>query len=168
MFDPDQLPVPDLGLSCVGCGYPLAFLEEHRCPECGRAFTLDEHVPTGDDAPPLFAGGEAVHATPEIVALLEAYQVPFVRLRGHFDAALGSYSGTILSQPAPPIGVPPGCYLEAIDLIRRLTQGEPMPELPTPYAEGHDWVCDACGEANPSNFGVCWSCQAPRDPAGSA
>ncbi|MEM8739005.1 MAG: hypothetical protein AAGG38_11095 [Planctomycetota bacterium] len=163
MFDLDQLPVPDLGLSCPACAYPLAGLPQHVCPECGRAFTLEEFVPAGD-MPTLYADGQAVLATQEIVTLFEAYQLPFLRLQNNFDAALGSYSRTILSQPAPPVGVPPGHYLEAIDLIRRLTQGEPMPEPPAPphLDDGRDWICSACREPCPSNFGVCWNCDTPR------
>ncbi|MEO1236923.1 MAG: hypothetical protein AAFX76_09070 [Planctomycetota bacterium] len=161
MFDPDQLPVPDLGLGCSHCGYPLAGLPKRVCPECGRAFVLSEMVPKGD-MPPLVAGGERVYATDEIVELFQRYQLPFVRLQNEFDAALGSYSTTIRSRPAPPVGVPPEHYLEAIDLIRRKLHGEPMPDPPTVDHDGRDWICPACKEENPGNFGVCWSCDTPR------
>ncbi len=30
-----QLPIPDWGLTCPTCGYPLRGLPQHRCPECG-------------------------------------------------------------------------------------------------------------------------------------
>ena len=47
MFDPDTYPLRDFGLRCGDCGYPLANLTRHQCPECGRAFTLDEYIPEG-------------------------------------------------------------------------------------------------------------------------
>ncbi|MBK8266827.1 MAG: hypothetical protein IPK83_00330 [Planctomycetes bacterium] len=47
-FDPNVLPVPDLGLCCMQCGYALRGLPSHRCPECGREFTLNEYIPRGD------------------------------------------------------------------------------------------------------------------------
>lgn len=33
--DVGQLPIPDWGLICPRCRYPLRGLPEHRCPECG-------------------------------------------------------------------------------------------------------------------------------------
>ena len=41
-IDLAQLPVPDWGLVCPRCGYPLRGLPSHRCPECGRNY----HVPS--------------------------------------------------------------------------------------------------------------------------
>ena len=161
MFDPDTLPVPDLGLSCPGCGYPLAGLTEHRCPECGRGFEMEEFVPKGD-MPPLFADGRAVRGTPDVVALLEAYQVPFVRLTGPVEAVLGGYLGPALNGPAATLGVPRSRYLESIDLLRRTSFGEPLPEPPDPPVDGAEWPCPACGEENPSNFELCWNCEAER------
>jgi len=38
--DLDQLPIPDWGLLCPNCRYPLKGLPSHRCPECGRNFDI--------------------------------------------------------------------------------------------------------------------------------
>jgi predicted RNA-binding Zn-ribbon protein involved in translation (DUF1610 family) len=166
MFDAHALPVPDLGLACRRCGYPLANLEDHRCPECGRAFTLEEYIPSGS-APLLIAGGESVRATDDVVALLKRYQIPYIEHVGPFEAVLTPLRLT-RSQIAPPIGVPRDRYLEAIDLIRRLTLGEPMPEPPGPAADpdAADWPCAHCGETNPAHFGICWQCEQPREHEG--
>jgi len=167
MFDPHVLPVPDLGLVCRRCGYPLAKLTEHRCPECGRAFTLEEYIPSGG-APMLIAGGEPVRATQPVIDLLRQYQIPYIEHLGPFEAVLGSLRLT-RQQAAPPIGVPRDRYLEAIDLIRRRTFDEPMPALPSPptavEAEG-EWTCAHCSEANPAHFGLCWQCESPREREG--
>lgn len=34
-IDLEQLPIPDWGLICPECRYPLVGLPSHRCPECG-------------------------------------------------------------------------------------------------------------------------------------
>ncbi len=36
----DVLPVPDWGLRCPHCDAPLAGAKEHRCPSCGKAFSV--------------------------------------------------------------------------------------------------------------------------------
>jgi len=62
--------------------------------------------------------------------------------------------------------VPRDRYLEAIDLIRRQTLGEPMPlpPGPPPMMESEaEWTCPHCGEANPGHFGLCWQCETPRE-----
>jgi RNA polymerase subunit RPABC4/transcription elongation factor Spt4 len=165
MFDPHALPVPDLGLGCRKCGYPLASLTEHRCPECGRAFTLEEYIPSGA-TPLLIAGGQQVRATNDIINLLRIYQIPFVERPGPFEAVLGSLRLT-REDISPPIAVPRDQYLEAIDLIRRHWLDEPMPDPPLgagqPDAAGRqsDWACPHCGETNPPNFEVCWNCETP-------
>ena len=157
MFDEQQLPVPDLGLVCKGCGYPLGSLLEHRCPECGRSFALADYVPEGL-MPPLFAGGEQIKATPEVVELLDRYQIPYQEIRSTLEN-LGHPGISNLS--ARPIGVARDDYLWAIDLLRRLRQDEPMPEPPAPQTQT-PWNCVACNEENPGNFGVCWNCQQPH------
>ncbi len=42
------LPIPMwLDLSCPKCAYPLRGLPEHRCPECGHEFNIDDLVRSG-------------------------------------------------------------------------------------------------------------------------
>ena len=41
-----ELPIPDWGLSCPQCGYPLKFLPSHRCPECGTELDMGSIVPS--------------------------------------------------------------------------------------------------------------------------
>ncbi len=44
--DINQLPIPDWDLGCPRCGYSLRHLPEHRCPECGTRFSMDDIVRT--------------------------------------------------------------------------------------------------------------------------
>jgi hypothetical protein len=118
---------------------------------------LDDCIPVGD-APPLFADGQPVRGTPEVVELLDLYQVPYVKLTGPIEAVLGGYLGPALNQPTAPLGVIRHRYLDAIDLLRRLKLGEPLPDPPMPAIEGAEWSCSGCGEDNPSNFEICWNC----------
>jgi hypothetical protein len=43
-IDLDRLPIPDWGLRCPTCRYPLQGLPSHRCPECGTAFDISQVV----------------------------------------------------------------------------------------------------------------------------
>lgn len=45
-FDLNRLPIPDWDLTCPRCGYALRFLPQHRCPECGDAFDMQDIVRT--------------------------------------------------------------------------------------------------------------------------
>ncbi len=165
MFDPDALPVPDLGFACPDCGYPLAGLTEHRCPECGRPFELEQFIPAGE-FPPLIAGGRFVTATDDVLMLMRTYQIPVVELRSAVRTVFGGLMPG--GHEGVRIAVPRSRYLEAIDLIRRMEQYEPLPPPPD-AAAGADspWVCDFCGEENPPTFGLCWNCEGERgEPAG--
>lgn len=43
-IDLRQLPIPDWGLECPTCRYPLRGLPGYRCPECGQEFDIKELV----------------------------------------------------------------------------------------------------------------------------
>lgn len=156
MIDPEAFPVPDLGLCCHGCGYPLAGLNEHRCPECGRTFSIDEHIPPGD-FPPLFADGQEVRAEQHILALLRTYHIPWIERTDAFPSLFGGVPMLGRGQ-APRIGVPRQRYFEAIDLMRRCQLGEPLPPTPPAPLRSEPWTCPHCEEINPPNFEVCWNC----------
>lgn len=57
--DLDQLPIPDWGLVCPNCRYPLKGLTSHRCPECGTKFEIRKLIrPWTRLRPPRFTGSE--------------------------------------------------------------------------------------------------------------
>ncbi len=57
--DIHQLPIPDWGLRCPQCRYPLCGLPSHRCPECGLTLDMDEIVqPWVRVRDPRFSGHE--------------------------------------------------------------------------------------------------------------
>ena len=43
-IDLNQLPIPDWGVECPRCRYPLLGLPSHRCPECGLSFDMSDVV----------------------------------------------------------------------------------------------------------------------------
>lgn len=159
MFDPNTLPVPDFGLACKACGYPLAGLSQHRCAECGQPFTLEEYLPKGD-WPPLIAGGESMRATAEVVELLRLYQIPYIEMSDPLRSILPYGFGTS-EKRAGRVAVPRERYFEAIDLIRRVQLDEAMPQPPVAPQRVTDWQCEQCGETNPANFEICWNCHGP-------
>lgn len=55
----NQLPIPDWGVECPRCRYPLVGLPSHRCPECGLEFDMGQVVQTWHRLrPPRFTGHE--------------------------------------------------------------------------------------------------------------
>lgn len=54
-----QLPIPDWGLHCPNCEYPLRGLPSHRCPECGTVLDMAAIAGTWmPRRPPRFDGSE--------------------------------------------------------------------------------------------------------------
>jgi hypothetical protein len=161
-FDPNQLPMPDLGALCRQCGYPLIGLPTHRCPECGWQFTLDDLRPEGE-VPPVWIDGQGVPMTKAIQQILELHEVPFDR--NVMDALYGINLG-----PASPVWlhVDRRLYWDTIHaLLSAVGRDSGAPALP-PAARskrgGPPWRCTACGERNPGNFEICWQCQGEVPP----
>jgi len=161
-FDPEQLPLADFGLSCKGCGYPLANLTRLQCPECGLEIDLESYIPEGA-MPALWADGEPVRLTADIAELFGAYGIPYVEMHGPTFNIMPGLSHDQRRRGAP-IAVPRQRYFEAIDLLRRAKLNEELPPPPEePAHPAADWDCPVCGESNPGHFEVCWNCQAQRD-----
>jgi len=152
-FDPDALPVPDLGLRCMACEYPLAGLSEHRCPECGRPFALDEFLPPGDFPLVVFAG-KPVRVDDEIAAFMRGVGIPILQRRTSLDAMRGMDARP---NHAGELCVPRESYYEVIDLLRRRASGERISMADSPR-ERPEWTCRSCEEPNPGQFEICWNC----------
>ncbi|MEM6755919.1 MAG: hypothetical protein AAF586_02030 [Planctomycetota bacterium] len=156
-------PLPDLGLACRVCGYPLAGVTRLSCPECGDAFALDDYIPEGA-FPPLIADGQAVRYSADLAELFAAYHLPIVEMHDpiHMIFGGGMVSWSDRTREGAAVAVARERWLEAVDLIRRWRQDEELPAPPEPVEAGPDWACAACGEENPGHFQVCWNCTAPR------
>ncbi len=154
-FDLYKLPMPDLGLRCISCGYPLAALPSHRCPECGTDVDFEAYIPPGD-FPLLIYEGREVLLTAEIGDALRTARIPFIHLMGPAEALYGLYSAT---HQKSRVGVPRGLYFDALYALRQR-------QLGVTSASGSvvadDWVCAHCREENPGNFELCWHCEAAR------
>lgn len=161
MFDPDQLPIPDLGLRCRVCGYTLARLPEHRCPECGDVFFMEDYIPQGA-YPLLFADGKPVRLTCELAELFNRYHIPFIEQVDPVSATWGGFR-FLRQRGGHPVSVPRDSYFFTIDLLRRQKQNEPMPDPPPAALPGTQWTCPHCDETNPPGFELCWNCQQTRE-----
>ena len=157
-FDPEALPVPDLGLLCRGCGYPLAGLSQHRCPECGRQFTLDEYIPPGD-FPFLIYEGKEVRPTLDTIELLNLARIPYMHVMPPGDTVLSSM-GLNPDKPRGHLSVPRDLYFQTIHLLRQRDLGKTI-ETPSDV-DREDWKCPGCDEENPGTFDLCWSCGRAR------
>jgi hypothetical protein len=158
-FDYHVLPIPDFGLRCRTCGYPLAGLPRHLCPECGKTILLEEFIPPGD-YPVLIVDGKIVKATEAIDELLRRYEIPALYEQTRMEVMLGPIEhGRGLGK----LCVPRDRYFETIDLLRRAALGEAMPPEPGRAGDPEtEWSCNGCGEANPASFDLCWNCQRER------
>ncbi len=152
-FDPDALPVPDLGLKCMACDCTLAGLSEHRCRKCGRRFTLDEYLPPGDFPLVVFAG-KPVRMDDEIAAFMRGVGIPVLERRTSLDAMRGMDTRP---NHAGELRVPRESYYEVIDLLRRRASGERIPIVGSP-GDCPEWTCRSCDEPNPGQFEICWNC----------
>lgn len=157
-FDPNSLPIPDLGLRCLKCGYYLAGLPRRQCPECGRTFTMEEHIPPGD-FPPLIFEGREVRAVPDTVNLMRRARIPFMEQVGPMESMYGLSD---LPGSRRRLAVARGFYFQAIELLRRFHHHGELPEEPA--APPPDWTCPGCGETNPGTFEVCWNCSETPPP----
>jgi hypothetical protein len=155
-FDPNALPVPDVGLKCLKCSYNLAGLPEHRCPECGTAFTMEDRIPKGD-FPVVIFNSKEVPCDAKVVELLNRVHIPYMEVLRPGETMMGLGGST---RPGGRLAVPRGSYWEVIDLLRRQALGEPLPEPQD--RSGPDWRCEGCGEENPSGFEICWNCEKQR------
>jgi hypothetical protein len=156
-FDPNVLPIPDLGLCCPRCRYVLAGLPQHRCPECGLEFEMEDLLPPGD-FPVVIYNGREVAMSDDIAKLLKGAQIPFQRVKSNLDHIYGL---THVDTQGAKLGVPRSCYFEVIHLLQGYDAGQ-EPEFQP--ASGGEWPCPKCGEVNPGNFQICWNCreEAPK------
>lgn len=150
-FDPNTLPVPNLGLLCKNCGYLLNGLMSFRCPECGRPFTLMEYLVPLGDFPILIHRGREVVATPEIERAFNQAKIP------HMPARL--VCGNALAMPTQDcrLAVARENYREALLLLESLYTG--ALQLNDEAQAPSGWKCADCGKKNPGTFEVCWNCE---------
>ena len=147
-FDGTQLPIPDFGFACNGCGLPLAGWKQFVCPVCGAAADVAGRIPAGNwslvDDP---LGG--------LSPLLAAEHVPHTQAVG--SAVRDIYMGSNIVTRR--LSVPREFYLDASYILQRAEQKVQAIRALNDTAE---WHCKACGESSPIHFEVCWNCQAPR------
>lgn len=161
-----EFPVPDFGLLCSTCAYPLRGLTRRVCPECGTEF--DPARILGDE-PTLQAclvNSELEHAM--AASALQARSVPHVLeppdpLAQTFGVSLGR------RRNVGRVMVPREFYFDALFWLRRGTETEPPPESTqesdadaTDANSSPDWDCPQCSESVPGEFDMCWNCCGPR------
>lgn len=151
-FDPHALPIPNLGLRCLGCGYILNGLPSHRCPECNREVVLDEYVPPGD-FPIVILNGKEVILNDQVKEIMRRAGILFMANLPPPEAIFGVGQTSALTQR---LAVERSRYLESIHWLRHFNETGEMPLDSRPT--GTDWTCSQCGEENPASFELCWNC----------
>ncbi len=144
-----ELPIPSAyKLNCRVCKQPLAGATSHVCPYCEQPVVIEDHLPSKQwfqaDGPALFG-----HAFPALTARLQYEHVP------HFQQEKVMFRGIVTN--ATELMVAREFYFELMMLMDELQQ-----ELRSNAGQTDEWTCTECDEPNPSNFEVCWNCDAPR------
>jgi len=138
-------PVPDLGLACGQCDYPLRGLPGDRCPECGEPFDLEDAIPPEPWVE--VTGGASSTETMLVFSHLRSLGIPCM-----LDDVAGSLGAkgadVILGDTRKRLRVRRDYYLDALAAITDATK---EPGLP--------WTCPNCSAEVPGNFEVCWKCQ---------
>ena len=153
-FTGEELPFPDFGLQCANCGRPLVGTRKHACPSCDTPFDLQAIRPWRKW---FVIDGEMCGRVPLpiIEVKLGMELVPYMQQK---DKVLREiYMGPRMLGSR--LVVPNEFFFEVLWLIRR---AELEIEDGRARAETERWACAQCGEENPGNFELCWSCQAAR------
>ena len=79
-------------------------------------------------------------------SFLEQNNIPSELRNHHTSSLLGEVPFTSVW---PELWVAEGRSKRAVELISQLKREE---------VGGPDWACQACKEANPANFDICWQC----------
>lgn len=158
--DDPNFRVPDFGLKCPSCSYLLAGLPRLVCPECGRAFTMEEFIPRGE-FPQVFMDGRAIIADEDVRALMHRYHIPFMEKSGLTESIMLSV-GAKAKSPGQ-LCVPRESYFEVFDLLRRVRLNLELPPPPETADAAVEWTCSGCSESNPGNFDMCWNCERERE-----
>lgn len=140
-----ELPIPDFGLECPGCGRDLAGLGAYSCPDCEADVTPALAAPRRE----WFLLEKWLcgrFTAPELEILFGNELVPYMSSDEQtvFEIHLGG----------GPIGgrlrVPTEFYYDVLWLLRREHRRAP--------SENPDRTCPSCGEQNPGDFVTCWNC----------
>jgi len=152
-FSGRELPVPDFGLQCAGCGEPLAGAPERRCPACGGPFDLEHLRPRRRW---FLVDAELCGDLPVagVQALFSAEYVPHVPVMERTIGEIWGGASMMINR----LRVPSEFYFDVLWLLRRAR--EEMDAART--AAETTWHCRACGEENPGHFEICWNCRAGR------
>ena len=94
---------------------------------------------------------------PTVQALLGAEAVPHFPVKEKSVGEVYGGHGVLFDR----VRVASEFYFEVLWLLREATE-----QMKEAQAAGgaHDWHCRKCGEENPGNFDVCWSCETQRAP----
>lgn len=153
-FTGHELPLPDFGLLCHACRYPLAGAARRACPDCGAPFDPESIRPrrTWFIVDQSLCGDVSLAG---LEPLLATECVPHMRAHGKLLAEIYGVANIVGSR----LLVPAEFYFELLWLLRRsVKEIEQVRQHP-----GSPWTCPNCGEEVPHHFNVCWNCEQPRE-----
>ncbi len=141
-----ERPLPDFGLSCEHCRYPLAGATQDVCAHCGERFDVHGFRVTGGwvNLVPLLSHFP-MHTRANAQGILYQDQVPFLK----DNAMLNTTLGINLGLGRRGLRVPKEFVFDALAALARADEPSEITE---------DWQCPACACDVPAGFDVCWNC----------
>ncbi len=141
---------------CLDCDYPLIGLQSSLCPECGRAFDLDDDRTYRGI---LFRPFVITTLSSQLDASLLQSDLQDVGVRVSIltpNLVMAELGGlNVFSILVTEADVP-----KAQPIVNQFLQDKK--ESPATKVENlPDWECRHCGEGNGGAFEVCWNCQMP-------
>ena len=152
-----ERPLPDFGLRCRACAQPLAGAPDDACPACDAPFDLDDFRPRRDWVT-VFSHFDAVRGAMARLVLQENL-VPHLTGDDEIRKIFGAVG---IARLGPRIDVPRSFFFEAKHLLTR--EVARIEAAHADLAPHTDRPCPHCGETNPANFEVCWSCNTNLAP----
>ena len=148
-FSGSQRPLPDFGLFCDKCGWPLAGAPADACPDCGRPFRFQRIIPHGDWVNlGRFISGSL---RPVAKAILYQDEIPYIISGSGLSAIYTGISPMVEER----LLVPREFFFDALHafaVAAEQASAEPA----------SDWTCPTCAESVPGGFEICWKCNTGR------
>jgi len=148
-FTGRERPLPDFGLCCRGCEWPLAGATGNTCPHCFMIFDPSEVIPPGD----WINISKFIPRSIRSMAAGVLYQDGVPYLVDNADLTW-IYGGNVPFIPGT-LRVPREFFFDALHALSAAAEQ-------TSADAGEDWTCPACRESVPGDFDICWSCNTPR------
>jgi len=146
-YSGNEQPLPDFGLLCAKCDKPLTGSADGVCQHCKQPFDLPALIPgrAWVDISAYIPEEMRMLANPTLYGA----HVPYLE----DNAGLQTAYGMNLPFVSRRLTVPREFFFDALAAIASVSVNDAI-------GQTGEWQCPACGEAVPTDFDICWNCNA--------